>query len=108
MKFSVTICLLFIAIVQLSHCFPKELLSINSLQEKLLSNAKPIVDTAKEAELCCNTVTHELGKKFVDMYSKVSSFAASALQFPKQKVLDFGKGLTQTLDLIGGKLVGLM
>uniref|UniRef100_A0A224Y0A9 Putative secreted protein n=1 Tax=Panstrongylus lignarius TaxID=156445 RepID=A0A224Y0A9_9HEMI len=109
--------LLVVIITNLVFSFPsdikyeasREKRDLNAIQETLKKtlNPQPILDTITQAEMCCNNVQHVIGKKFVDTYEQISQVLSNVLQLPKQKISIISKGVTDVLDQLGGKLVGL-
>ncbi|XP_014285911.1 uncharacterized protein [Halyomorpha halys] len=82
---------------------------VNILQDKLIQtlHPEPILDTIKENERCCNLQQHPVGKKILSAIEQVTSVVANAIQAPVEKVNAASASITDYLNQIGAKLVGL-
>ncbi|CAH1388862.1 unnamed protein product [Nezara viridula] len=115
--FKITEMFIIFCIFQISNTLPvgdtsmsiRQKRDVNILQDKLIQtlNPKPILDTITEAEKCCNLQQHPIGKKLLSVFEQVTSVAANAIQVPAQKVNAVSKSVTEYLNQIGAKLVGL-
>uniref|UniRef100_A0A1B6KN87 Uncharacterized protein n=1 Tax=Graphocephala atropunctata TaxID=36148 RepID=A0A1B6KN87_9HEMI len=87
----------------------KDGFTFNFVQRGLIKalNPKPIIDTITEEEKYGNTGDHPLGRKVVKGVEGVSNLLNSILRVPEAAVSRGSSKLTEFLDNIGGRIVGL-
>ncbi|XP_046673381.1 uncharacterized protein LOC124362707 [Homalodisca vitripennis] len=87
----------------------KEGFGFNFVQRGLIKalNPKPIVDTITEEEKYGNTGENPLGRKVVKGVEGISNLVNSAFRVPEQALSQGSRKLTEILDNIGGRIVGL-
>ncbi|XP_075214111.1 uncharacterized protein LOC142320289 isoform X2 [Lycorma delicatula] len=82
---------------------------LNVIQAKIVDfvDAKPIVDTMKETDKDGNMVDHVFGKKIVKAVENLSNIINSVFSFPVNAARKATKNVTEILNNVGGKIVGL-
>ncbi|XP_054269930.1 uncharacterized protein LOC128991175 [Macrosteles quadrilineatus] len=87
----------------------KEGFGFNLIQRRLIDalHPKPILDTITEEEKYGNRMEHNIGKKVVKAVEGVSNLVNSAFRVPEEIAKRGSTKLTEVLDNIGGKIVGL-